>query len=205
MLSLTFRQALCYNPAMRVIAGKARGTRLVAPRGLHVRPTLDRVKTAMFNILAERVLDTAVLDVFSGSGALGIEALSRGASSCTFVERSQSCVAAIRANLNKAGLAAQARVVHGNVFGILRRLPLESVFDLGLAAPPYRVVDEAASRQQLWRWLVQLVTSDRFADDGTVVLEHRRQRTPLVFPEEIELFDSRTYGDTTLSLLGRRN
>ena len=189
---------------MRVNAGKARGTRLVAPRGLHVRPTLDRVKTAMFNLLGERVVDVAALDVFSGSGALGIEALSRGAASCTFVERTPSCLAAIRANLEHAGLASQARVLRADVFGVLRRLPPCTAFGLVLAAPPYRVVDEAASRQRLWQWFARLATSDHFASGGAIVLEHRRQRAPLVFPQELEVFDSRTYGDTTLSLLSRR-
>ena len=191
---------------MRVISGTARGTSLVAPKGQHVRPTLDRVKTAMFNILADRVGGAKVLDVFSGSGSLGIEALSRGAQACVFVERTTSCVQAIRSNLERTHLGDRARVLQSDVFGVLRRLKPEDVFGLVLAAPPYRVVDELPSRQRqrLWQWLAELMTGDAFDADGVTVLEHRRQRGALVFPDEIALLDSRTYGDTTLSLLSRR-
>lgn len=189
---------------MRVISGTARGTGLVAPKGQHVRPTLDRVKTAMFNILADRVDGAKVLDVFSGSGALGIEALSRGARECVFVERTTSCVQAIRANLARAGLSDRARVLRADVFGVLLRLAPEDVFDLVLAAPPYRIVDELPSRQRLWQWLAGLVAGDALEDGAMVVLEHRKQSGALVFPDEIALLDSRTYGDTTLSLLSRR-
>ena len=190
---------------MRVIAGKARGVPLVAAKGLHVRPTLDRVKTAMFNILGDRVVDAVVLDLFSGSGALGIEALSRGGASCVFVERARSCLASVRANLDKTGLAEFATTLAGDVFGIMRRLPQGAVFDLVLAAPPYRMVDEAKSRRRLWQWLAGLASGEHFAPEGMVVLEHRKQRTPLAFPEPLEACDSRTYGDTTLSFLSRKN
>ena len=190
---------------MRVIAGLAKGTRLAAPRGLHVRPTLDRVKTSMFDLLGERVVGAAVLDVFSGTGSLGIEALSRGAESCLFVERTPSCLAAIRANLPKPRLADRAHVMRCDVLHVMSRLRSESEFDLVLAAPPYRIVDEPVTRQRLWRWLSALIGGDMFVGDGLFVLEHRRQRAPLAFPQEAILFDSRTYGDTTLSLLGKRS
>ncbi len=189
---------------MRVIAGTARGVSLTAPKGLHVRPTLDRVKTAMFNLFADRVSDAEVLDVFSGSGALGIEALSRGAASCVFVERAASCVAAIRSNLARARLAEKATVLRCDVFACRRRLPKDAAFDLVLAAPPYRIVDELPTRRRLWRWIEDLMTSDRVNPDALFVLEHRRQRSALAFPESLRSVDSRTYGDTTLSLLARR-
>ena len=189
---------------MRVISGTARGTGLVAPKGQHVRPTLDRVKTAMFNILADRVDGAKVLDVFSGSGSLGIEALSRGAGECVFVERTTSCVQAIQSNLERTHLNDRARVLRADVFGVVRRLAPEDVFDLVLAAPPYRIVDELPTRQRLWQWLAELASGDALEARGTIVLEHRRQRGALVFPDEIALLDSRTYGDTTLSLLSRR-
>ena len=189
---------------MRVIAGTARGASLSAPKGLHVRPTLDRVKTAMFNLLMDRVQDADVLDVFSGSGALGIEALSRGAKRCVFVEKTKSCQAAIRANLEKTRLDGRAQVLAGDVFAVARRLPKDAAFDLVLAAPPYAMVDQVSTRQRLWRWIARLVASDAFAPDGVFVLEHRRQAAALAFPAEVAVLDARTYGDTTLSLLGRR-
>ena len=189
---------------MRVISGTARGTNLAAPKGQHVRPTLDRVKTAMFNLLADRVDGAKVLDVFSGSGSLGIEALSRGAEACVFVERTGSCVQAIRSNLERTRLSDRTRVLRADVFAVLRRLARDDVFDLVLAAPPYRIVDELPSRQRLWQWLTELVSGDALRSDAMVVLEHRRQKSALVFPDEVALLDSRTYGDTTLSLLSRR-
>ena len=190
---------------MRVIAGTAKGTPLLAPKGLHVRPTLDRVKTAMFNLLMDRVEGAVVLDVFSGSGALGLEALSRGAGSCVFVERAKSCLEAIQANLERTGLAGRARVLRGDVFSIGRRLPRDAVFGLVLAAPPYRIVDDVSTRQRLWRWMAKLMTGPAFAADGTFVLEHRRQPGALAFPGDVCVLDTRTYGDTTLSLLCRRD
>ena len=190
---------------MRVIAGTAKATRLVAPPSMHVRPTLDRVKTAMFNLLRDRVEGAMVLDIFSGSGSLGIEALSRGAASCVFVELTKSCLDAIDGNLEKAHLFKRARVIRGDVFKIWRRLPADATFDLVLAAPPYRMVNDASTRERLWQWFAQLVGGETFAADGLIMLEHRRQRSPLAFPAELAVFDARTYGDTTLSLLVKRS
>jgi 16S rRNA (guanine(966)-N(2))-methyltransferase RsmD len=97
---------------MRVIAGTARGRPLVAPRGAHTRPITDRVKETLFGILGDRVIDARVLDLYAGSGSVGIEALSRGAASCAFVENDRRAVAAIRENLQRAGVAEDASV-HG--------------------------------------------------------------------------------------------
>src|SRR6266542_119913 len=106
---------------MRVIAGSARGRPLVAPRGTGTRPITDRVKETLFGILGERVLDAAVLDLYAGSGAIGIEALSRGAASCEFVEHDRPAVAAIRENLARAGVAEQASVHDMDVVRYLER------------------------------------------------------------------------------------
>ena len=98
---------------MRVIAGTARGRKLVAPHGNTVRPTADRVRQATFNALESRgaITDARVLDLFAGSGALGIEALSRGAAHCTFVEKDRSAVEAVNRNLETLGFTARATVV----------------------------------------------------------------------------------------------
>ena len=190
---------------MRVIAGTAKGTPLFAARGLHVRPTLERVKAAMFNLLRDKVESAVVLDVFSGSGALGIEALSRGAESCVFVEKTRSCVDAIRSNLERARLSDRSRVIAGDVFSIAKRLPKGMVFDLVLSAPPYRLVDDVQTRQRVWQWINKLMCSDVFAASGMFVLEHRKQPGALAIPSGTELLDARTYGDTTLSFIVRRN
>lgn len=121
-------------PAVRVVAGIARGRRLVAPKGEATRPTSDFVREAIFNTLASHVdlVDAAVLDLFAGTGALGIEALSRGAAAATFVESGRHALAAIRANLETTGFAARATVVAGDA----TRVPLPAV-DVAFADPPY--------------------------------------------------------------------
>lgn len=122
---------------MRVIAGRARGLRLQAPPGTDVRPTSDRVREATFNALGslDAVVGARVLDLFAGTGALGIEALSRGSASATFVERDQKAVTVVRHNLEHTGLADQAEVVNATAERFLagRTDP----FDLALIDPPY--------------------------------------------------------------------
>ena len=121
---------------MRVVAGSARGRRLRAPPGGTLRPTRDRVREAVFSMVASRdaLAGAAVADLFAGTGALGIEALSRGASAATFVERDRTAVETIRANLASTGFAERATVVHGDV---LRWLEEGRAVDLALVDPPY--------------------------------------------------------------------
>lgn len=122
---------------VRVVAGSARGRRLVAPEGLDTRPTSDRVREAVFNALAslDALRGARVLDLFAGSGALGIEALSRGAAHCTFVERSRPALDALRANLASTGLGSRAEVVALAAERFLAGEP--DRYDLALLDPPY--------------------------------------------------------------------
>ena len=125
---------------MRVVSGEARGRRLVAPAGQDTRPTTDRVRESMFNALEslEAVAGATVLDLFAGSGALGIEALSRGAARCTFVEHDRAALAAVRANLEATGLAGRAEVVSGDAHRALTSFSAAGRrFDLALLDPPY--------------------------------------------------------------------
>ncbi len=126
---------------MRVIAGDARGRRLSAPRGLATRPTLARVRESMFSRLSVR-LDfdgLRVLDLFAGTGSLGIEALSRGAAHVTFVEAARPALTALRRNLEALGFAARARVLKSDVLRGLETLAAQRAqFDLVLLDPPYR-------------------------------------------------------------------
>ena len=120
---------------MRVITGKARGAKLISPQGQDTRPTTDRVKEAMFSIIQFELEGARVLDLYAGSGQLGIEALSRGAKSCVFIDSSRTNVELIKSNLSKTGLAQQARVAVMDVVSFLKNT--HDVFDIILLDPPY--------------------------------------------------------------------
>lgn len=124
---------------MRVVGGSARGRRLQAPPGRSVRPTSDRVREAIFDILSSlgAVEGASVVDLFAGSGALGIEALSRGANAATFIERDPKAVASVRANLAATGTADRAEVVGADVVAWLEGPGAARRFDLALCDPPY--------------------------------------------------------------------
>ena len=124
---------------MRVVAGALRGRKLVAPEGLQVRPTAERVRQATFNALDHRgvVRGARVVDLFAGSGALGIEALSRGAAHVTFVETDKAALACIRQNLEHVGMSAQATIVRADVARWVRGGSAARTVDLLFADPPY--------------------------------------------------------------------
>ena len=167
---------------MRVVAGSARGRRLIAPDGDHTRPTADRVREATFNSLSSlgAVEGARVLDAFAGSGALGIEALSRGAAHCTFVENDRRALAALRENLATLGFGDHAQVVIGD--GVLV-LAGADPFDLVLLDPPYGLDD--------WAALLDGVHA------GVVVIESDRE---VDLPERWRTHRQRRYGTTVVTL-----
>ncbi len=122
----------------RIIAGEFGGRRLVLPADARVRPTADRVREAWMSILAEQLPGARVLDLFAGSGALGLEALSRGAASATFVELSSAAIAAIHANTEALGVAERVTVRRGDAMRFVQRLE-PAAFELAMADPPYSV------------------------------------------------------------------
>jgi len=177
---------------LRVTGGRLGGRRLRAPaRG--TRPTADRVREALFARLGD-LRGTRVLDLYAGSGALGVEALSRGADSVVFVERAAATLAVLRGNVTALGLSAEARVIGDDVARAVRRLGRSGErFDLVLLDPPY-AGDEAA------RALEALVDSGALADGAVVVVEHSR-RHPLPGATGLALLDERRYGDTAITRL----
>lgn len=120
---------------MRIVAGSLRGRRLVAPDAGPTRPTTDRVREAVFNALSslDVLVDAVVVDLYAGSGAMGFEALSRGARHCTFVERDRAALSAIHANIGALGLSGVTRVVSGDAGGYASRVPA----DIAFVDPPY--------------------------------------------------------------------
>lgn len=172
---------------MRVVAGTFKGRRLAAPRGTRTRPTADRVREALFSMLGD-VGGARVLDLHAGSGALGIEALSRGADSAVFVERDAQAVAAIERNL--AAVGAEATVLRQDVVRFLARA--DGAFDLVFCDPPY---DSAAGLAgPLAEHLPALC-----AEDARIVTESDK-RNPLVLP--FPLLVERAYGDTRIAIHG---
>ena len=174
---------------MRVIAGTARGVPLVAPRGSSTRPITDRVKETLFAILADRVPDARALDLYAGSGAIGIEALSRGATSVDFVERDRAALTALRRNLERTRLD-EGGVVHA--VDVERFLAEDrGPWDLAFVDPPYEVRDIVAPLRAL---------APRLAPGASVVIKHF-WRTELPVVEGLAPERERRFGETTLSFL----
>ena len=171
---------------MRVVAGSARGRRLTAPPGSDTRPTTDRVREAVFNALGSlgSVDGATVADLFAGSGALGIEALSRGAASAHFVESDRRAAEVVEANLDALSLADRAVVLRRPVAAAIAELP--EALDLVLADPPYAFDD--------WDDLLGAVLP-RLAEDAVVVIETDRS---LTLPAGWEKVRERTYGGTVV-------
>ena len=175
---------------MRVVAGRLGGRRLAAPPGDATRPTSDRVREALFAILGP-LGGERVLDLYAGSGALGIEALSRGAAEATFVERSRPAVASIEANL--AALELEARVERGDALRFLTaagRAGGTARFDLVFADPPYSCAASLADR-------LSSLLGAILSEDARIVTESDH-RAPLVL--DLPLLDERRYGDTRIAV-----
>lgn len=170
-----------------MVAGVAGGRRLRAPEGRRIRPTSERVREAVFNALGsmEEVAGRSVLDLFAGTGAVGIEALSRGAASATFVDADQGAIRAIEANLAATGLGDRACVVHDDVQRFLGRAGT-GTFDLAFADPPYAFTD--------WAALLARVPANMIAIEA---------RTHVDVGDGWRALRSRRYGDTVVTLARR--
>jgi 16S rRNA (guanine966-N2)-methyltransferase len=173
---------------MRVIAGAFKGRPLKAPRGSDTRPTSDRVREALFSILGD-VSGARVLDLYAGSGALGIEALSRGAREVVFVESGRRAADAIRANLHAVG-DPDAMIWVGDALAYLRRADPEAPFDLVFADPPYSSATQAGDG--LSELLPPLLT------ETSLTVTESAKRAPL--PLSLPLVDERVYGDTRIAI-----
>jgi 16S rRNA (guanine966-N2)-methyltransferase len=180
---------------MRVIAGSAGGIRLAVPkRG--VRPTMDRVKAAIFSSLGDAVMGARVVDLFAGSGALGIEALSRGASSVVFVEEDRQAAAIIEGNLAKTNL--KGRIRQQDVFDFLRQASGAEMFDIVFADPPYEKTEE--SRRLTEKLLANGPLPRLLGPSGIFVLEKHPGDT-LPEMKRWDLLRQKIYGATEVLFL----
>lgn len=175
---------------MRIVAGSLGGRSLSAPRGVRTRPTSDKVREAIFAILGPPPPQTEVLDLYAGTGALGIEALSRGASHATFVERARPVALIIEQNLRDFGLGPQSDVVVADALSFVRRSPSRP-WTWIFVDPPYQSTAAADTLAALAR------TPHAF--HATVVIEHDRRHAPPEIAGPLRRSDSRRYGDTLLS------
>jgi 16S rRNA (guanine(966)-N(2))-methyltransferase RsmD len=157
---------------MRIIAGTFRSGRLQAPAGLATRPTSDRLRETLFNVLAPRIEGAAFLDLYAGSGAVGLEALSRGAARVDFVERAPAALEVLRENVSRLGVTAGYRVHAGSVSTVLRRVAKSSAFDLVFLDPPYEAVEEYAATLGI----LGGSASELLVAGAAVIAEHRRKQ-----------------------------
>ena len=183
---------------MRIVSGSLRGRPIRAPAGEDTRPTSDRARQAVFNILehapwSDGVGGARVIDLFAGSGAMGLEALSRGAASCLFVESAEPACAAIRANIDAFGLGGRARLLKRNATALGSRPPGEAPFNLAFLDPPYGSgLGERA--------LAALAEGGWLAPDAVLVIERGADEPPIDPPDYAQV-DERRYGAAKMLIL----
>ncbi len=178
---------------LRVIAGKAKKFHLKGPKGTDTRPTADRVKESVFNILAPKIPGCSFLDLFSGSGGIAIEALSRGAEQAVLVEKDPRALAVIKENLIKTKLVDQAKIIGKDVFKALNLLAKQNIsFDIIYIDPPY-------NSGYYLKVLEVIAQNALLASDGIVAAESGKKDMPPESVQGLSLFRRQTYGDTVIS------
>ena len=179
---------------MRIVAGSARGRPLQGPKGKHIRPTADRVRETIFNVLGQWTEGLAVLDLYAGTGALALEALSRGAARAVLVDQDREALSLCRANAEALGFKDQARIVALPVARAVEVLgKSKESFDLVFADPPYaaRVVFDV---------LEQVKRNGLLTPEGTLVVEHDKREEAPESHEGLARIDQRKFGDTIVSM-----
>jgi 16S rRNA (guanine966-N2)-methyltransferase len=180
---------------MRITGGQAKGRRLESPKGIAIRPTSDRVREAIFNIIGQDLTGFNVLDLFAGTGSLGIEALSRGAFHALFVDNSQKSINLIKKNLALCGYQDSGSVSRMNLrYGIPRNHHLpKDAFDLTFLDPPYR-------ENIIPILLKGLIKTHALSYGSRVVAESLKGKSLPVSLGKLEILDTRSYGDTTITI-----
>lgn len=184
-----------YRNRMRVISGIAKGRKLKSVPGSSTRPITDRVKESLFNIIGPEIQGSCFLDLFAGTGSVGIEALSRGADSAYFIDLDQRAISTIHANLEITGLGARAKVERTNAFKFLERLA-QLEFDYVYIAPP--------QYKSLWKKALMSLDSNSIwlSQDAWVIVQIHPQEFETLELVHLMEFDRRTYGSTMLIFFG---
>jgi 16S rRNA (guanine(966)-N(2))-methyltransferase RsmD len=189
---------------LRVTSGQFRGFKLEVPDVKAVRPPLEMARQAVFNILGQDLEGFRVLDLFAGSGIMGIEALSRGAERVVFVEADRLAVATIRHNIEKTRTTDSAEVVRGDAFAPARYLPGETGIDLVFVDPPFEMVRVEQERARISHLVDELFRSASLADDAVVIVRVPKGESLDPQPQTAELDDDRQYGHSRLLFLVRK-
>lgn len=179
---------------MRVIAGVARGHKLKVIEGLSVRPTTDRIKETLFNIISSKLFNVNFLDIFSGSGAIGIEALSRGALKSTFIENNPMCIDIIKENLNHTKLFDKSEVIKNDAISAIKNLAIKNeVFDVIFLDPPY-------NENLIKPVLLEILNGEILSENGIIIVEHSSEVSlpPL---DGINLYRQKNFKTTTMSFI----
>ena len=183
---------------MRIISGKARGTKLKTLEGLDTRPTLDRIKESLFNIIQNEIYDAKVLDLFAGSGALGLETLSRGAKEAILCDNSNKAVAIIKENVEKTHLKEQVKILKMDYKKVLNMLENQK-FDIIFLDPTY---DSGFDIEAL----KLIIEQNMLSEEGIIILETDNEKTKKeqLGIMDINVYDLRNYGRVSLFFLNRK-
>ena len=187
--------------SLRIVAGSKGGSRLISLGGLATRPMGERARQAVFSMLGERVVDATVLDLFAGSGALALEALSRGAAAAIFVENAPDAVEIIGRNIGKLGFSDRARVIQADVLCPDLYADQGSHSDVIFIDPPYEMVRVVTAEGHFGMFLAELAERDVLKSDGIIVLGHHRTSTVEENFGPLTLADRRNYGTNGVSFL----
>jgi 16S rRNA (guanine(966)-N(2))-methyltransferase RsmD len=180
---------------MRIITGKARGLKLTTPKNMDVRPTSDRVKESLFSIIGTKIVGTHVLDLFAGTGNLGLEAWSRGAEKVVFVDESHASLQLVRSNITKAKAEDMTTVIKGNAVKVIADLAARGEkFDFIFCDPPYN--------KGLPAQIIQMVAKyDLVIPGGYLIVEHSQHESLPELPTKLEVIRCERYGETLISFL----
>ncbi|MBF0217021.1 MAG: 16S rRNA (guanine(966)-N(2))-methyltransferase RsmD [Candidatus Omnitrophica bacterium] len=183
---------------LRIIAGKYRGRKIQFPDGDDVRPTKDRIRESVFDIISEIVPGAKVLDLFSGSGAYGLEAISRGAESSVFVDNQAKCVDCAKSNALSLGIKDEADILNGDVLDIMPVLEKKGLrFDIVFADPPY-------NKGLAKKTLIRIIDYDIFNRPVFFVMEHHREEKVDEIHHGFVLIKNKTYNETVISIFSKK-